>query len=56
LVGNFTLLHCAHWLISMFFTRESSYCFSVSWPLQFCPSVRPSVCPSHEWISQNGAS
>jgi len=35
------------------FTRESSYCFSASWPSQFCP---PSVClsvgsTSHGWIS-----
>jgi len=24
--------------VCLFFTRKSSYAFSVSWPLQFCPS------------------
>jgi len=39
----------------VFLTRESS-AFSASQPSQFCLSVclsvRPSVCPSHGWISQ----
>jgi len=41
-----------------FLHTKAATAFSVSWPSQFCPFVRPSVCPSCHTggLVENGAS
>jgi len=45
------ILHSVLRYIAYVFTRESSYCFQRVLAIAIL-SVRPSVCPSHGWISQ----